>query len=151
MRESSFPSGENRRVLFHLYRYRSVKQLLGEFQELEKQEIYFCPPRDLNDPMEGFMDLYWSGDEIVWRNLLKHYILCLLHIAPTCFATPACFAEEREDARELLRSAVFMVPGDLPPTELRLVYGRASEAFLNEPAVRLAQRHARPVAALLRC
>jgi hypothetical protein len=27
--------------------------------------------------MEGFKDIYWRGDEVVWENLLKHYLLCL--------------------------------------------------------------------------
>lgn len=61
----------------HLYRFRSIDALLGPRQELEKQEIYFAPPEQLNDPVEGFKDIFWTGDEIVWRNLLKHYLLCL--------------------------------------------------------------------------
>ncbi len=36
------------------YRFRSTNALLDGWQELEKQEIYFAPPDDLNDPMEGF-------------------------------------------------------------------------------------------------
>jgi hypothetical protein len=27
--------------------------------------------------MEGLKDIYWRGDEIVWQNLIKHYLLCL--------------------------------------------------------------------------
>jgi hypothetical protein len=27
--------------------------------------------------MEGFRDIFWRGDQIVWRNLLRHYVLCL--------------------------------------------------------------------------
>jgi hypothetical protein len=56
------------------YRFRSVDALLGERQELEKQEIYFSPLPALNDPIDGFRDLLWQGDEIVWRNLLRHYL-----------------------------------------------------------------------------
>jgi len=47
----------------HLYRFRST--VLGKHQELENQDIYFSSLESLNDPMEGFMDLFWSGDEIV--------------------------------------------------------------------------------------
>jgi len=54
--------------------------LLDGYQELEKQEIYFATPEELNDPMEGFRDMFWKGDEIVWRNLLKNYLFCLEHI-----------------------------------------------------------------------
>lgn len=57
------------------YRFRSTNALLDGWQELEKQEIYFAPPDDLNDPMEGFKDIFWSGDAIVWRNLIRHYLL----------------------------------------------------------------------------
>jgi hypothetical protein len=40
-----------------------------------EQEIYFAPPENLNDPMEGYKDVFWSGDLIAWRNLLRHYLL----------------------------------------------------------------------------
>lgn len=64
-----------------MYRFRSTKYLLDEeFEELENQEIYFAPPEKLNDPMEGFKDIFWKGDEIIWKNFLKHYLLCLEHI-----------------------------------------------------------------------
>lgn len=61
------------------YRFRPTDALLDRFQELERQEIYFAPPKELNDPLEGFKDLVWSGDRILWENLLRHYLLCLIH------------------------------------------------------------------------
>ncbi len=60
-----------------MYRFRSIKSLLGERQELFKQEIFFSDVASLNDPMEGFRELFWTGDAIVWRNLFRHYLLCL--------------------------------------------------------------------------
>ena len=60
-----------------LYRLRSTDKLLGKSQELEKQSIYFASPEELNDPMEGFRDIVWQGDRIVWTNLFRHYICCL--------------------------------------------------------------------------
>lgn len=62
----------------HLYRFRAVHALLDGFHELENQDIYFSPPEQLNDPLEGLMDVFWRGDVIVWTNLLRHYLLCLL-------------------------------------------------------------------------
>ena len=60
------------------YRFRSMEKLLGpSLQELERQTIFFSGPEDLNDPMEGFQDLVWNGDHIVWSNLLKNYVHCL--------------------------------------------------------------------------
>ena len=61
-----------------VYKFRSIKQLLGmPNQELERQIIYFASPDQLNDPMEGFRDIAWTGDKIVWANLFKHYVFCL--------------------------------------------------------------------------
>ena len=66
-----------------MYRLRSLRALLNEyngeegFNELENQEIYFAPYDELNDPLEGSVDYLWQGDEVVWKNLLRHYLLCL--------------------------------------------------------------------------
>lgn len=60
-----------------VFRYRSIDKLLGERAELERQTIYFSPPEYLNDPMEGLRKVYWRGDQITWRNLLRHYVACL--------------------------------------------------------------------------
>ena len=61
----------------NVYRFRSMDNLLGEHQELKKQEIYFAGPEDQNDPMEGLRDIVWCGDKIVWENFFKHYVFCL--------------------------------------------------------------------------
>lgn len=60
-----------------LYRFRSTHALLDGFQELENQEFYFAKMEELNDPMEGYRQFFWNGDEVLWRNLFKHYLLCL--------------------------------------------------------------------------
>ncbi len=59
------------------FRFRSTDALLGKYQELEKQTIYFASPEELNDPMEGFQNIVWDGDKIVWTNFFKHYVYCL--------------------------------------------------------------------------
>lgn len=61
-----------------MYRLRSLDKLLSnEYEELEKQTIHFAPFSELNDPMEGIADIIWQGDSIVWKNLFRHYLLCL--------------------------------------------------------------------------
>ena len=62
-----------------VYRFRTMDNLLGEHQELKKQEIYFASPEQLNDPMEGLRDTFWRGDKIVWENFFKHYVFCCLY------------------------------------------------------------------------
>lgn len=64
-----------------LYRFRTVDRLVGSNEsegELAGQYIYFASPEQLNDPLEGHRELFFSGDEIVWRNLFKYYFSCLL-------------------------------------------------------------------------
>lgn len=61
----------------YFYRFRSIENLIGKHQELANQEIFFASPERLNDPMEGFKDIYWKGDAIVWRNFFKSYLFCL--------------------------------------------------------------------------
>jgi hypothetical protein len=71
----------------HLYHFRPVDAVLDQYEELAKQEIYFAPPEKLNDPMEGYKDVFWSGDWIVWRtrasfkgNRRQHAALCVDHL-----------------------------------------------------------------------
>lgn len=56
------------------YKFRSTEHL---FKELENQEIYFSSQNELNDPMDSFKNIYFQGDDILWCNLFKHYLLCL--------------------------------------------------------------------------
>ncbi|WP_329767504.1 hypothetical protein [Bacillus nitratireducens] len=63
-----------------MYRFRNIKSLLGEYKELENQEIYFSDLDSLNDPMEGIREYYWKGDIIVWKNFFKHYMYSLTHV-----------------------------------------------------------------------
>lgn len=59
------------------YRFRSADALLDKFHELENEEIYFSPANDLNDPLEGYMDVSFDGDEILWTIFFQNYIFCL--------------------------------------------------------------------------
>lgn len=70
-----------------LYRFRSIKNLLGK-HELEKQQIYFAALDQLNDPIEGTRQYFWQGDKIVWGNFLKHYLLCLEHVITLATISP---------------------------------------------------------------
>lgn len=75
-------------MIEHLYRFRPLSRVLGG--ELLNQQIYFATPEKLNDPMEGFRDIFWRGDAIVWRNLFRHYLLC----AERAFSLLAILGEE---------------------------------------------------------
>lgn len=80
-----------------LYRFRPVDRLLGQeaseikqckecghkeggekvVGELEGLYIYFASKEQLNDPMEGYKQIFWSGDVVVWSNLFRHYMVSL--------------------------------------------------------------------------
>lgn len=113
-----------------LYRYRPIDSVLDKFHELETQEIYFSTTEELNDPLEGFKDLFWSGDRIVWRNLLRHYIFCLQEISVAAFITRADFEEKFLDV------VIRKVPTNLPNAPIQAIFARMSAAFLDHPAVR---------------
>lgn len=113
----------------YLYRYRPIDAVLDGFHELDEQQIYFSTPAELNDPMEGFRDLFWKGDAIVWRNLLKHYFLCLLQTTYYCFVAGAEFKSD------ILDNFVFSVPETLPRAPIRDIYSRLTAEFLATPVV----------------
>jgi hypothetical protein len=50
-------------MISHLYRFRPIERLLAK-NELQNQEVFFAKPENLNDPMEGFRDVFWKGDEM---------------------------------------------------------------------------------------
>jgi Protein of unknown function (DUF2971) len=107
------------------YRFRPVDALLDRFQELESQEIYFAPPKELNDPMEGFKDLVWSGDRILWENLLRHYLLCLTHAVTIALIKGAdhAFAE--------METLVFANESSVPTPEFGELHRRICEGFFR--------------------
>ncbi|WP_457265951.1 DUF2971 domain-containing protein [Pseudomonas sp. P5_C3] len=63
----------------YLYRFRPVDSLLGldRESELEGTYLYFAAPEQLNDPLEGYRELVWKGDNVIWTNFFKHYIECV--------------------------------------------------------------------------
>ncbi len=63
-----------------MYRFRTIASILDKHNELEKQEIYFSNPDELNDPMEGYKDVFWKGDKIVWKNFIINYVKSTEHI-----------------------------------------------------------------------
>lgn len=125
-----------------LYRFRRLdclfkKDDLGPeyqnsqgFSELERQEICFAPYDNLNDPSEGYLDLVWKGDEILWTNLLKNYLLVL----EDTFSW-ALLLEEGETLKdENIR--VFKLFNDLPSDSYKERIKKIWQDFLNHPYIK---------------
>jgi hypothetical protein len=117
-----------------LYRFRRTEALLGKYKELEKQEIYFPSPDELNDPVEGFKDMFWRGDEIVWKNLIKHYLLCLESVCETFLIDGDNFVIAPANI------PVFKTASDFPTPAYQGLYQEICELFFrNELAARWSQ------------
>ena len=110
-----------------MYRFRSIDSLIDIHKELENQEIYFAAPYELNDPMEGFQDIFWKGDSIIWHNFIKNYIRSLEH----SFGLVFLLQNGRNiDAKEIL---VLSQPHKLNTLDnLKLVQQIIDRVFRNE-------------------
>ena len=113
-----------------VYRFRSIDYLLGdEYQELEKQTIYFASPDELNDPMEGLRDIVWRGDEIVWTNLFKNYVWF-------CHAT-SLLSGITDDSEEL-DTKKMAIPGrwsERPTPQMQRLFEDIWHRFLRLPKI----------------
>lgn len=105
------------------YRFRKISSLFGEHKELENQSIYFAHPNQLNDPMEGFRNIHWSGDTIVWTNLFKHYLLCLENLCSRLLVGGEDYIIKPESI------PVFMGEGDLPTKQCKDLFSEIYDNF----------------------
>ncbi|MCH8010414.1 MAG: DUF2971 domain-containing protein [Candidatus Marinimicrobia bacterium] len=110
----------------HIYRFRSIDRLLGKSQELALQEIFLANSTELNDPMEGYQDVFWKGDEILWENLLRHYLIVLL------WNTTGCLIMDDKSFDDL-PIPVTLTEEDLPTDELRTTYQHIVDRFFSSP------------------
>jgi hypothetical protein len=56
-----------------IYRFRPYDKALSEISE---NYFYFSDFETLNDPTEGFKEIFFEGDESDWKKLLLHFFLC---------------------------------------------------------------------------
>lgn len=112
-----------------MYRFRRIENLIGEHQELQKQEIYFSDIDSLNDPMEGFREFYWSGDTIVWGNLFKHYILCLEHVCALAYLSKEETLFSTEDV------PIYMSEDSFPTGRYKQIFREICERFFENEGI----------------
>ena len=107
------------------YRFRSAANLLDDHNELDKQTVYFAPPEQLNDPMEGYRDIFWSGDIIAWENLFGHYLFCLERFACLLLISGE---EHRMSASDI---PVFGSTEDMPTETYKEMFNKMRGRFLK--------------------
>ena len=57
-----------------VYHYRSIEAAL---LELSEGAFRFAKQEELNDPIEGYISVYWAGDRAAWEGLFRNYICSL--------------------------------------------------------------------------
>lgn len=113
----------------HFYRFRRCSALLGEWKELDTQTIFFAEPNSLNDPMEGYRDILWKGDFVVWMNLFKNYLFCLERV----FCLYKIGGDDFEIKDENI--PVFSGVDDLPTLSYKKRFLKISNAFISHKVV----------------
>ncbi len=111
------------------YRFRPVKRLLGDDGELSNQEIYFAHPKQFNDPMEGYKDILWSGDKIIWKNLFRHYLYCLLNLATLTIISEEEYHVTVDDMRVLGSIE------DFPTEQMKEVFATMLGSFFRSNSI----------------
>lgn len=107
-----------------LYHYRSIKSAISE---ISNSSFKFSGVSELNDPLEGYVDIYWQGDEPAWEGLFRNYI-CGLYMSVNIYRLAG-------DENQIAKSAV---PVDihawdrLPIAENLM---RVSDEFLTDSLV----------------
>jgi hypothetical protein len=110
------------------YRFRSASAVLEKYKELERGTIYFASAHELNDPMEGYKDLFWRGDAVVWRSLFRHYILVVMLLAYLHVAG-------EPGNTTILRNLALNTPDNLPDAPVRKIYADICRQFFATPGV----------------
>ncbi|MCD8130639.1 MAG: hypothetical protein LUE16_05085 [Lachnospiraceae bacterium] len=64
-----------------LYHYRSIKSAL---LEIENCTFHFAAPDELNDPIEGYVTVFWKGDKAAWEGLFRNYVCSLSRAVDLC-------------------------------------------------------------------
>jgi hypothetical protein len=112
------------------YRFRSAERLLGDTKELENQSIYFASPAQLNDPVEGFRNLFWSADHIAWKNLFTHYLRCLERACSLLL-----LAGEKHHKITAGDLPVTLAGDDFPTEDYRQLFSGICDDFFGRPNV----------------
>ncbi|WP_396614041.1 hypothetical protein ACH9L7_20175 (plasmid) [Haloferax sp. S1W] len=109
-----------------VYRFRPMRNLIGKYRELEQQELALSSPRYFNDPLEGYQDVFWEGDEVLWENLLRHYLLNLHRAAIICR-----LSDNDEDLDEYAIDPK-LTRDDLPTDDYRQQFNSVCQSFFDE-------------------
>ena len=113
-----------------LYKFRSEPDFIKE--ELEKEYLYLAEASELNDPIEGFVKLYWKGDLVLWKNLLKHYLYTL---ANTVVQIAISGKIEKNEL------PIFFDEGHFPSSQYKLLFEELRNSFFERYGIKFLRRN----------
>lgn len=107
-----------------VYHYRGIDAAL---LELSEGAFRFAKQEELNDPIEGYISIYWAGDRAAWEGLFRNYI-CSLYRCMDLF-----FKDTAEDA--LFEQMIETDYHRYDKGQQTFVYKTITQAFLQDSAV----------------
>ncbi len=108
----------------NLYHYRSIHTAL---LEIENGTFHYSDRKELNDPLEGHIQMYWQGDRPAWQGLFRNYI-CSLCNCIELYLLQRSFEEIDE-------RAVMLDVHDMDDTPFGRLLGEVGDLFLADPDV----------------
>lgn len=106
-----------------LYRYRNIKNAVAE---LDSGTVYFAEPKELNDPLEGYLKIFWQGDKFAWQGLLKKYICSLFYNLQTYLITAGHFPPQN----------IILDTNKFKNSPVSQIFAELGEKFLSEGRIR---------------
>ena len=116
-----------------LYRYRTIQSAL---LELENGSFYFAKPEELNDPIEGYLKIFWQGDKPAWEGLLKNFICSLFYNLQTHLLMAQNFCGGSKNFLQDFKNKVVIINiRQFENSPLNQIFNELSEKFLSENTV----------------
>ena len=114
-----------------LYRYRTIESAL---LELDSGSFYFAEPAELNDPIEGYVKIFWQGDKPAWEGLLKNFICSLFYNLQThlLMSRRFYFSERENFLSDLQNKSLLSNLHLFDDSPLSKIFEELGEKFLSE-------------------
>ena len=118
-----------------LYRYRTIKSAL---LELDNGTFYFAEPKELNDPLEGYLKIFWQGDKPAWEGLLKNFVCSLFYNLQTYLLMSGQFSSVAQEnfLSNLQNKSLLYNLYQFGSSPLIKIFEELTEKFLTQDKVR---------------
>lgn len=119
-----------------LYRYRNIESARAE---IEKGTFYFASREELNDPIEGYVKLYFQGDQPAWEGLLRNYVCSLFVCIYRYLVMSPSIDYEHDSLEKILKNiqphSVIIDIHSFDNVPLGKILNKLGEDFLNIDSV----------------